>query len=79
MQRLFLQLIVFLVVAPSSYAVSDYQFLSLLNDSIPQDSIAAKSDSTKVNGDKKKDNKKYVKKYKKIFTKKNAGKKVKIK
>ncbi len=27
---------------------------------------------------KKKTNKKYVKKYKKIFTKKNAGKKVKV-
>ena len=58
MKRLFLQLIVFLFIAPSSYAVSDYPFLSLLNDTIPQDSIAAKSDSTKVNGDKKKDDKK---------------------
>ena len=33
----------------------------------------------KVKVGKKKDNKKYVKKYKKIFTKKNAGKKVRIK
>lgn len=39
----------------------------------------SKVKTVKVNVGKKKANKKYVKKYKKIFTKKNAGKKVKIK
>ena len=38
----------------------------------------SKVKTIKVKVGKKKDNKKYVKKYKKIFTKKNAGKKVKI-
>lgn len=39
----------------------------------------SKVKTVKVNVGKKKANKKFVKKYKKIFTKKNAGKKVKIK
>ena len=39
----------------------------------------SKIKTVQVKVGKKKDNKKYVKKYKKIFTKKNAGKKVKIK
>ena len=38
----------------------------------------SKIKTVQVKVGKKKDNKKYVKKYKKIFTKKNAGKKVKI-
>jgi hypothetical protein len=39
----------------------------------------SKIKTVQVKVGKKKDNKKYVKKYKKIFTKKNAGKKVKVK
>ncbi|MBR2674540.1 MAG: tyrosine-protein phosphatase [Mogibacterium sp.] len=39
----------------------------------------SKIKTVKVKVGKKKDNKKFVKKYKKIFTKKNAGKKVKVK
>ena len=39
----------------------------------------SKIKTVQVKVGKKKDNKKYVKKYKKIFTKKNAGKKAKVK
>jgi hypothetical protein len=39
----------------------------------------SKVKTIKVNAGKKKVNKKFIKKYKKIFTKKNAGKKVKVK
>ncbi len=41
--------------------------------------IYLKVNTVKVKVGKKKENKKYVKKYKKIFTKKNCGKKVTVK
>jgi len=55
------------------------KILSFICDKISPYIDYAAVKTVKVKVGKKKTNKKYVKKYKKIFTKKNAGKKVRVK
>ena len=67
----------------SAFAKSKAKTLTLMTKKLTAKSVKgslkkSKITSIKVKAGSKKVNKEYVKKYKKIFTKKNAGKKVRV-
>ena len=71
-------------IAPKAFKGTKVKTLTVKSKKLTKGSVkgslkGSKVKTVKVKVGKKKENKKYVKKYKKIFTKKNAGKKVKVK
>lgn len=58
MKRHIIHIIALLLIATCSQAATSLSFLSSVSDTIPQDTIAAKSDTTKVDSGKKKEEKK---------------------
>ena len=71
-------------IAPNAFAGTSVKTVTVKSKKLTKASVkgslkGSKVKTVKVKVGKKKENKKFVKKYKKIFTKKNAGKKVKVK
>lgn len=71
-------------IAPNAFKGTKVKTLTVKSKALTKASVknslkGSKIKTVKVKVGSKKENKKYVKKYKKIFTKKNAGKKVKVK
>ncbi len=71
-------------IAPKAFNGTKVKTLTVKSKNLTKKSVkgslkGSKVKTVKIKVGKKKDNKKYVKKYKKIFTKKNAGKKVTVK
>lgn len=71
-------------IAPKAFKGTKVKTLTVKSKKLTKGSVkgslkGSKVKTVKVKVGKKKENKKYVKKYKKIFTKKNCGKKVKVK
>ena len=71
-------------IAPKAFKGTKVKTLTVKSKKLTKKSVkgslkGSKVKTVKVKVGKKKENKKYVKKYKKIFTKKNCGKKVKVK
>ena len=71
-------------IAPKAFKGTKVKTLTVKSKKLTKKSVkgslkGSKVKTVKVKVGKKKENKNYVKKYKKIFTKKNAGKKVKVK
>lgn len=71
-------------IAPKAFKGTGVKTLTVKSKKLTKASVkgslkGSKINTVKVKVGKKKENSKYVKKYKKIFTKKNAGKKVKVK